>query len=252
MQFFNLSEACSEIRAHPGEVYVYVMHRPDGRPFYVGVGTGKRITYHERDAAKGALGRKCAIIRKIVRSGQSVQYLFAAWLEIWDAAAAEEKRLIALFGRHDLRQGPLSNRTDGGEGLVGLRRTEAHAEKISAALRGKPLSAEHRAKLAKAKLGHRMPQKTRAAMADWHVKNRGAYAEEKRELWRDPQFRSKMSIALRGVKRSEEFRQKNRLNQKIKFSDPEFLARWSEARNAGMQRAKLARSQARAEKSERQ
>ena len=36
----------------------------------------------------------------------------------------EEIRLIALYGRHDLGLGPLTNLTDGGEGTIGIQWTE--------------------------------------------------------------------------------------------------------------------------------
>lgn len=53
--------------------YVYLLLRPNGKPFYVGKGTGNRIAYHESEARnKKCQCHKCKVIRKIWRSGQEV------------------------------------------------------------------------------------------------------------------------------------------------------------------------------------
>jgi hypothetical protein len=61
-------------------------------------------------------------------------------------AFAAEKFLISYYGRKDLRKGCLRNHTDGGEGVSGLIRTEAHRRNMSIAATGRRLSDETRHK----------------------------------------------------------------------------------------------------------
>lgn len=143
----TLSAVMAEIKANPKKSYVYVLSRPDGTPFYVGVGTGDRILNHEREMRRGFRGHKTAIIRKIIASGENIRYSISAWFEIWRDAALEERRLIAKIGRYDLGLGPLSNRTDGGDGIVGLIRTQEHCRRLSVSKTGHIHSPETKEKI---------------------------------------------------------------------------------------------------------
>ena len=147
MAVLSLSAAMAQIKANPEKSYVYVLSRPDGTPFYVGVGTSDRILNHEREARRGLKSHKAAIIRKIISSGDSVWYSISGWFEIWGDAAKEERRLIAEIGRFDLGRGPLANRTDGGDGIVGLIRTKEHCRRLSVSKTGKTHSEETKAKI---------------------------------------------------------------------------------------------------------
>lgn len=55
-----------------GAFYVYLLLRPNGKPFYVGKGIGNRIGFHENEARKDHDCHKCRVIRKIWRSGGEV------------------------------------------------------------------------------------------------------------------------------------------------------------------------------------
>ncbi|QIG96578.1 GIY-YIG nuclease family protein [Bradyrhizobium sp. 6(2017)] len=97
--------------------YVYMLHKPDFTPFYVGKGTGSRILNHESDARNITLrSHKLNVIRAIHRAGRSVVYLLDGFFDQEKDALARERELIAEVGRHDLGRGPLTNQTDGGEG----------------------------------------------------------------------------------------------------------------------------------------
>jgi hypothetical protein len=106
----------NELRQKVG-FYVYVLHRPDGTPFYVGKGIGDRVLQHEAEARNTLrLTHKLNLIRSLHRGGQSVCYRIDGFFETEAEAHARERLLIQTIGRHDLKLGPLTNQTDGGEG----------------------------------------------------------------------------------------------------------------------------------------
>lgn len=52
--------------------YVYVLLRPNGSPFYVGKGSGKRKDDHEAEARRACECHRCRVIRKVWRSGKQI------------------------------------------------------------------------------------------------------------------------------------------------------------------------------------
>jgi hypothetical protein len=100
--------------------YVYLLLRPDGEPFYVGKGTRgsgtHRVFQHEAEARGLAKNYKVNIIRKIWALNKQLGYAIDRCSDNETEILAHERSLIALYGRHDLKRGPLSNLTDGGEG----------------------------------------------------------------------------------------------------------------------------------------
>ncbi len=91
--------------------YVYILARPNGKPFYVGKGCRNRILRHESDARKGCDCHKCRVIRKIWHDGGEVQRYTVFTTSSEEEAHAYEREMIALHGRENL-----CNQTDGGEG----------------------------------------------------------------------------------------------------------------------------------------
>ena len=99
--------------------YVYILHRSDGTPFYVGKGQTHRAFEHENEAANThRRTHKLNVIRSIWRHGGTVLYSIPAAFKTHEEALAHERRLIAEIGRYDLDHGPLTNQTDGGEGTT--------------------------------------------------------------------------------------------------------------------------------------
>lgn len=89
----------------------------DREPFYVGKGVKLRCLQHEADArTTKILTHKLNVIRSLHRQGAMVGYRIDSSYQDEREALARERALIAEIGRHDLKLGPLTNQTDGGEG----------------------------------------------------------------------------------------------------------------------------------------
>lgn len=113
--------ATQAISASNERFYIYVLLRPNGEPFYIGKGLGKRIFHHEAEARNTTLRtHKLNVIRTIIRSGRKLFYAIPHFCDDETEAHEFEVELISSIGRYDLRRGPLTNQTNGGEGITGL------------------------------------------------------------------------------------------------------------------------------------
>lgn len=177
----------------PQDCYVYILYRDDGvTPFYVGMGRKNRWLDHERYARRGRSHKDNIICRMLDRGTSVPKKKFAEELTRHQAHLLEIE-LIEKIGRKP--NGPLTNLTDGGEGVSGLavsakRRAElsanwkphtpevekkriaaciaaandpARCKRISDALKGKKKTAEHIANLSIALRGRKMPPRS----AEW-------------------------------------------------------------------------------------
>jgi hypothetical protein len=171
------------------EFYVYLHHRPDGAPFYVGKGHGGRA----REFAKGRGRHYKNIIEKHGKENIIV-HIFPCASE--EEAFAEEIRQIA---RLRAEGHSLVNRTDGGEGTKGLTRGPETRAKISAAKLGTKSSPEA---IAKMRANHRRAK-------PWLGKSISPETKEKLRVANTGKKQSAETIALkaaalRGRKRSPE------------------------------------------------
>jgi hypothetical protein len=162
------------LSVHPVEIdpnseekfYVYVYRDPrDGVPIYVGKGTENnkygrcaraRFHWEKCRASKGSRGSRAlqAILRDLDGSGLVPIIEIVGRFAEESAAFKGEEELIQRHGRRDLGLGSLCNLSDGGEGPVGFRHTEAALQKIGHAARlmhsDKELSARRAANIAAA------------------------------------------------------------------------------------------------------
>jgi hypothetical protein len=105
--------------------YTYLWLREDGTPYYVGKGKGKRA--FKNDGERTVKRPECDF-RIIVQHWASEQEAFAM-----------EQFWIALYGRKDLGTGILRNRTDGGDGPSGAKRSASTIAKLAKRMRGKKM-----------------------------------------------------------------------------------------------------------------
>lgn len=134
-----------------GRYYVYLLCRPDGRPFYVGKGINRRVLEHEAEARRAhPIGEtnpfKCNVIRKIIREGGDIRYQIVA---LFDSdreqdCLLKEASLIQRYGRlHE--GGPLTNLAGGLGNLSGA--APSSIRRHAATLSGSPEDNPERATL---------------------------------------------------------------------------------------------------------
>jgi hypothetical protein len=106
--------------------------------FYVGIGSGYR--------PRRFTGRNKMWERIVKKHGFYAQVMFNGLT--WGEAGEMEKKYIRMFGKRSLKQGPLANLTDGGDGAVGCisnvgsKRTPEQRQRISVALKGRKVDPE--------------------------------------------------------------------------------------------------------------
>jgi hypothetical protein len=218
--------------------YVYILSRPNGKPFYVGKGKGRRLFKHEGEARNGCTCRKCKVIQGIWKNGGEVQRTIVLTTDDEQTALDHERELIALFGKHTL-----TNITDGGKGVPGYVFTPEVRAKISAAGKGRIVSEQARKNLSNALKGHvhsddtkaklRTAAKARAqteegrlhlAAAGKKANNADArkrQSETMKALMADPERIAAHSARIKAYFQTDEAKQRQSAAQRRRYADPE-------------------------------
>ena len=118
----------------------------DYQPFYIGKGNGKRC-YRAIEPNKLKKQRK-NIKREYVNKLYSLglkPIIIKLFENLTESDAFEKEiELIESIGRINLKTGPLTNMTEGGDGISGNIISEETRKKISEAHKGKKLTKEHK------------------------------------------------------------------------------------------------------------
>lgn len=150
--------------------YVYRHIRHDkNEPFYIGIGSDNNYNRAYQNKKRNNLWHK---IEKI--TSYDVEILVDNIS--WDQACIKEKEFIKLYGKKCDNSGTLSNITDGGEGVLGLRFNDISKQKMSISQRNKaPISEETRNKMRKA-------SQSRDCVAHLRGKKQSEETKQKRRL----------------------------------------------------------------------
>jgi hypothetical protein len=172
--------------------YCYALFRlDDGSTCYIGKGKGQRMNHHgwtqrkHRNVYLGRIILKHGIAAVRIRDG------------LTEAEAFEtERAFIAALGRHP--NGPLVNLTDGGEGPAGMKYSDEHRARLSAARKGVPKSETHRNNMRIARLGKKAVAEQRAKQGEGKSANKASISTREKmsasqkARWADPEHRAKM------------------------------------------------------------
>lgn len=145
------TEADAHLRSIAGRYYVYVLLRPDGRPFYVGKGLNRRALEHEAEARRHhPVGEsnpvKCNVIRKIIREGGAVRYRIDSDYTAGNQLACLEREAALIMQHKRLHEGGCLTNLAGGLGNLSGAAPESLAQH-GATLSGEPDDNPERATL---------------------------------------------------------------------------------------------------------
>lgn len=184
-------------------------------PFYVGKGHGNRVLNHVRDKSKN---HKCHKIQSILKEGFACYFYTKIIRDVTEKEAInKEVELIKCIGRNDLYLGPLTNLTDGGDGIVGNIYSKEARERISKAKKGKKKSKETKRKMSESfKLRPPVSVETRIKMGISQRKRKGTFTDSTRKKISEAnknrthseETRKKISKANKGRKKSDEHKKK--------------------------------------------
>ena len=107
-------------------------------PFYIGKGKGNRAQHHLMNCSLSSKSHKNNKIKAIKFAGLEPIILIKKRNLTEKQALNTEVSLIDKIGRSNLKTGPLTNLTDGGEGTSGKITTDECKAKLSAAAKAKP------------------------------------------------------------------------------------------------------------------
>lgn len=133
--------------------FIYGEYVFDFEPFYIGKGYKNRCNEHLRESSLKESSFKNNKIKKILSLGLAPIILKIS-VNIFEHDAFDlEKKLIRIIGRYDLGCGPLTNLTDGGDGITGLIKSTEHRHNLSVSSLGKKMSKEARKKISDSLIG---------------------------------------------------------------------------------------------------
>lgn len=209
--------------------YVYIYYRLDGRPCYVGKGTGSRWKSHARKSSAGTHLNN--IIKKAFQAGCELPVEFIQGLTEPEAFDLE-RELIAGIGR-ECDGGPLVNLSEGGKGgSSGVIHGEDFRRKRRAIMiQFYEEHPEAREKLSLRAKGNNY-NKQAPRTPEWCERIRVSLLGNKRSLGRrqDDESKAKISAALKGRPQSPEHVEARIAPLRGKTRDPEIGRKISQAR----------------------
>ena len=191
--------------------YVYGEYSFDYEPFYIGKGSGKRSESHINEAKKINKSNiqinknnlpninlhKIRTIIKIYKSTGRWPIVKIINQNITEKESSDTEMLyIKTIGRYNLKNGPLTNLTDGGEGNSGFIVSDKTKKKISNSLKGKKQSFESNKKNSESHKGKSKSLETKLKMSKSKIGENNPNFGKKHSK----QILEKISNSLKGIK----------------------------------------------------
>ncbi len=197
----------------PGK-YVYVDLVFGYEPFYIGKGFDFRYYEHLKEAdscfghpdkiKKCSNPRKIRTIHQIYNKCGEFPIIIKIRENLTDKEAQElERTLISLIGRKDKKLGPLTNLTDGGEGVSGRIFSEEERKLKSEKGKGRIVPPELKEWLSKILKGHEVSSETKQKMSENHADFTGEKNPNFGAKSQTPEVRKKMSECKKGKTQQE-------------------------------------------------
>lgn len=165
-------------------VYTHIK-KNDNTVFYVGIGSSEKRAYIKSN--------RNVLWRKIVSKYDYIVQITHKDL-LWEEACSIEKYLISFYGRICTKDGTLSNFTEGGEGILGFKKSDEMKENNRLTMLGKKngLGSKH----SKEAVDKRKEKMKDYVMSE-ETKNKIGIAHKGRKLpdW----HKKKVSESLRGI-----------------------------------------------------
>lgn len=140
--------------------YLYRHIRLDKNiPFYIGIGVDSN--YYRANSKKSRNDHWNKVVNK---TDYEVEILFEH--DDYNFIKEKEKEFISLYGRKDTNNGMLVNKTDGGDGCLGLIHSDQAKLKMSIPNRGKIISEEQKRKVSEFHKGKVVSKETRLKMSE--------------------------------------------------------------------------------------
>lgn len=191
----------------PGK-YVYGEYSFDFEPFYIGKGFNNRMNMHMFESVQkiGCNNHKINKIKKIIKEFGDNPIIIKLKENLFEEESfVFEIDYIKAIGRIDLKNGPLTNMTEGGDGASNP--SEETRRKISIGSSSKKTSQETRERLRKSRLGKKASEETKEKFKKQKVgENNPLYGKKHKE-----ETKEKIRITKTGKKRSKEAIEKGRI-----------------------------------------
>lgn len=217
----------------PGPFY-YGHWKFSHEPFYVGKGHGNRFeTTHKNDGHNIFKSRKIHNIRAL---GMEPIVVFKKSALTERQALSLEVHLIDRVGRANLKKGPLTNLTDGGEGTIGKIVTRKTRLRQSKSIK-KAMTKEVRARISLAMRGN-----TNSAGRSTSEETRRKLSEWQKGVPKSPEHMEKLHAACRGRPFTEEHKAK--LREAAKYKPPitettrQKLSKWQKGKPKSLEHRK--------------
>ena len=193
--------------------FVYVDYREDdGKPFYVGKGTERRVQDLERNVVHTRIKNKHGIIREVVFETHSEQESFEKEIQL-----IGELQTYVHYGKGG------ANLTLGGEGGSGYKFTEEQRESFKK-LWEVP---EYREKISESSKKMWEDPVFKEKMSEINKKKwedpeyREKISESRKKMWEDPEHRKNMSESSKKMWEDPEYRENHSKKLKKVWEDPE-------------------------------